>query len=127
MTMTAPVLKENSILGGNRQDECPSSGLTTRPAGPPMGGDAGGMGLDGSGNPERLVGVIWAKGKWKGSGESGDGCDVGRRVLWADGFYPLKTKDSCSVCDLEFQRSSPRGQTPRRLSAAFWNARHTSR
>ena len=37
MTMTAPVLKENSVLGGNRQDECPISGLNTRPAGPPKG------------------------------------------------------------------------------------------
>lgn len=49
----------------------------------------GGMGPQGPGEPEKLVGGVQAKGKWKGGGEGGGGCD---EVLQAEGFTPWKQR-----------------------------------
>lgn len=53
------------------------------------------------------MGVVQAKEKWKGSWEAGDGGDGGRGTLQMEGVFPLKMKDSCSMCEIEFQRVSP--------------------
>lgn len=53
------------------------------------------------------MGVIQAKERWKVWREGTGGCDGERSVLQVEGVYPLKTKDSSSVCGLEFPRASP--------------------
>lgn len=85
MTRAAPVFKENSVLGGRRQDEYPSRGPAKRPAEPPIRGWQ-----DGSVRSRR---AREASGRYTGKGEmegwgGGGGCDVGRRVLQEKGFTP---------------------------------------
>lgn len=81
MTRAAPVFKENSVLGGRRQDEYPSRGPAKRPAEPPIRGWQ-----DGSVRSRR---AREASGRYTGKGEM-EGWGGAVDVMWAEGCYRRK-------------------------------------